>query len=175
MGVFDENNLPESGVKKAATTKGVVKGRDKPTGFTVPKVEVDTEATIEKTEETEVMKEEDVAQEEAVPTPTPAFESPKPFVKKVEKVEKFVYEEGKKPYRKLTDVEMRDYLMSYPKVSIHVPLEAGEKKGATEIVSINGVQLNILKGTMVEIPKPFADLLMNFLNIHNSITAKSAD
>lgn len=40
-----------------------------------------------------------------------------------------------------------------------IPLMPGEKPGASESVSINGYQLNIKKGAMVEIPVPVAKIL----------------
>lgn len=78
-----------------------------------------------------------------------------------------VYVEGKKPTRDQirTDKDMRDYLMSFPKVMVMVPLIPGEKPGSTEPVLVNGVRLNIMKGTMVEIPKPFADQIFQHYNI----------
>jgi len=74
------------------------------------------------------------------------------------------YKEGVKPVIN-GDKEMRDYLMSYPKVMVMIPLMPGEKPGSTEPVIVNGVRLNILKGSMVSIPKPFADLVFNHYNI----------
>lgn len=78
-----------------------------------------------------------------------------------------VYVEGKKPTKDQikTDKDMRDYLMSFPKVMVMVPLIAGEKPGSTEPVLVNGVRLNIMKGTMVEVPKPFADQIFQHYNI----------
>lgn len=64
-----------------------------------------------------------------------------------------------------TEKDMREYLMSKPKVSVVIPLQPGERPGSTEVVSVNGVQLTIKKGVMVSIPKPFADQVMNYTNI----------
>ena len=55
--------------------------------------------------------------------------------------------------------------MSFPKVQVVIPLQQGEKPGAVEIVQINGVTLNVKKGVMVALPRPFAELVMNFTNI----------
>jgi hypothetical protein len=77
------------------------------------------------------------------------------------------YVEGKKPDKSLfkSDKDMRDYLMSFPKVMVMVPLSPGEKPGSTEAVLVNGIRLNIMKGSMVEVPKPFADQIFNHYNI----------
>lgn len=45
--------------------------------------------------------------------------------------------------------------------SIMVPLDFGEKHGATKIVNINGYQLEILKNVYVEVPESVANLIMN--------------
>lgn len=76
-------------------------------------------------------------------------------------------ETGVKPTKAEVNSEkaMRDYLMSFPKVQVVIPLQQGEKPGAVEIVQINGVTLNVKKGVMVALPRPFAELVMNFTNI----------
>ena len=47
------------------------------------------------------------------------------------------------------------------RLSIMVPLDFGEKHGATKIVNINGYQLEILKNVYVEVPESVANLIMN--------------
>lgn len=76
-------------------------------------------------------------------------------------------ETGVKPNKAQISSEkaMRDYLMSFPKVQVVIPLQQGEKPGAVEIVQINGVTLNVKKGVMVALPRPFAEQVMNFTNI----------
>jgi len=56
-------------------------------------------------------------------------------------------------------------LAKEPKVSFIIPLADGEKPGASEIVNINGYQLNIKKGEMVEIPKSVASILADHYRI----------
>lgn len=76
-----------------------------------------------------------------------------------------VYKEGEKPDPALvkTPEQMRNYLFSYPKVKVYIPLVGGEKPGTREPVLVNGVRIDILKGTMVDVPQPFADQVFNFL------------
>ncbi len=51
----------------------------------------------------------------------------------------------------------KEAMAKEPKVSIMIPLEAGEKPGAVEVVSINHYRLNIRKGCMVKVPQSFAE------------------
>ena len=75
------------------------------------------------------------------------------------------YQEGVKPKWPLNEKQMRDYLMSFPKVRVLVPLGAWEKKGETECVLVNWVRLDIKKGAMVDIPSPFADQIFSHFQI----------
>lgn len=59
----------------------------------------------------------------------------------------------------------RAKLMAEPKVNFIVPLAAGEKEGAAEMVQINGFRMNIKKGVMVEIPMSIAKILANHYKI----------
>lgn len=105
--------------------------------------------------------------------PAPAKALAQTSAKAPAKPAKVTYVEGQKPDRKLTDTEMRDYLMSYPKVPVLVPLMPGEKKGAREPVLVNGVRLDVMKGVMVEIPRPFAEQI--YAHYSMSIESLGAD
>lgn len=72
-----------------------------------------------------------------------------------------------KEYRALNDQQREYYharrskheLLTGPKTMFMVPLQPGEKPGATETVSINGYRLNVKKGAMVKIPVPMAQAI----------------
>ena len=53
----------------------------------------------------------------------------------------------------------KEKLWKGPLTNFLIPLMPGEKVGAYEMVSINGYQLTIKKGAMVEIPVPVAKIL----------------
>lgn len=77
------------------------------------------------------------------------------------------YVEGEKPDALLikSDADMRDYLFSYPKVQVLIPLMPGEKPGSREPIIINGIRIDILKGAMVSVPEPFAKLVFEHYNV----------
>lgn len=52
-----------------------------------------------------------------------------------------------------------------PKVSIMLPLEPGEKKGAYDTARINGYRYQVLKGAMVMVPDCVAELFAEKYNI----------
>ena len=70
-------------------------------------------------------------------------------------------------YKLLTEAQQQAYyarkskheLINGPKTMFMVPLADGEKSGAMETASINGYRINIKKGTMVEIPVAFAQII----------------
>jgi hypothetical protein len=64
-----------------------------------------------------------------------------------------------------TTEDTRKKLESSPKTMFIIPLGSGEKPGAYEIVNINGYQLTIKKGEMVEIPIPVANILADHYRI----------
>jgi hypothetical protein len=75
--------------------------------------------------------------------------------------------------KKLSDAEMRDYLMSQELEAVMIPLAPGEKLGAQEPVIVNGHRINVPKGQMIKIPKPFADLVFAHYNIGQIETMKA--
>lgn len=72
-----------------------------------------------------------------------------------------------KEYRALNDQQKEDYharrskheLITGPQTQFMIPLQPGEKMGATETVSLNGYRLNVRKNTMVTIPVPMAQMI----------------
>lgn len=50
------------------------------------------------------------------------------------------------------------------KVKIFIPFEIGEKLGAVQSPCLNGLRVNILKGVYVDVPKRYADVIMESLN-----------
>jgi Fe-S cluster assembly scaffold protein SufB len=53
-------------------------------------------------------------------------------------------------------IESKEKLDKEPKVSFLIPLGDQEKPGAYDTACINGNQITVQKGVMVEIPKSFA-------------------
>lgn len=74
-------------------------------------------------------------------------------------------EENTADYLARTIKETEAILAKEPKTNFIIPLSSGEKPGAYEIVNINGYQLTIKKGEMVEIPKSVADILAEHYRI----------
>lgn len=64
-----------------------------------------------------------------------------------------------------TAAATKKVLDAEPKVSFIIPLMPGEKEGAYEIVNINGYQVTIKKGVMVDIPRSVAMVLANHYQI----------
>lgn len=58
-----------------------------------------------------------------------------------------------------------ELLWSQPLVTVMVPLEAGEKAGATKTVTINGYRLEIKKNHIVKVPQSVAEVLEESLNL----------
>jgi len=54
---------------------------------------------------------------------------------------------------------MKEILEREEKVSFYIPLEAGEKAGAFETVTINGYRMEVKKGVMQELPKSVVAIL----------------
>ena len=55
--------------------------------------------------------------------------------------------------------QMKEHLDSQPKVSILIPLERGEKKGATQPFCINGYRFTVPKGAMTQVPEQVAQMI----------------
>jgi len=84
----------------------------------------------------------------------PAKEKPKPTPLPVGISEGQAVYDGKA-------AKMKEHLAAQPKVRILIPLETGEKKGATVSVILNGYRQNIMKGVYVEVPEQIADVIMD--------------
>lgn len=79
-----------------------------------------------------------------------------------------------------TAAATKKILDAEPKVSFIIPLIPPEKEGSYEIVNINGYQVTIKKGVMVEIPRSMAEVLANHYRITMSagsdkLLGRSAD
>ena len=71
--------------------------------------------------------------------------------------------------------EMKAYLETQPKVSILIPLERGEKKGATQPFTINGYRFNVPKGMMTQVPEQVADMISERFNVDLDIRGRSIE
>jgi hypothetical protein len=71
--------------------------------------------------------------------------------------------------------EMKAYLATQPKVSIMIPLERGEKKGATQPFTINGYRFNVPKGQMIQVPEQVAQMVSERFNVDLEIRGKSIE
>lgn len=60
-----------------------------------------------------------------------------------------------------------------PKTQFMIPMSPDDLPGATEMVQINGYKLTIMKGAMVEIPVPMANLLAEKYKVDMSLVGKS--
>lgn len=93
--------------------------------------------------------------------------------KKEEEEDEGIKEKSKSPiitgvsiekYPKESKAEaMKNNLDKQSKISILIPLE-GDKVGSTFPVTLNGLRLNILKGTYVAVPKQVAEIIMESQN-----------
>lgn len=61
--------------------------------------------------------------------------------------------------------KVKEELLKEPRVSIMIPLEMGEKAGATMSVTLNGYRLNIQKNVMVSVPRTIAEMIAERLQI----------
>lgn len=59
--------------------------------------------------------------------------------------------------------KMRENLHGQPKVTIMIPLAAGEVEGSTLSVTLNGYRYTIKKNVYVSVPKQVADVVMSSL------------
>lgn len=114
--------------------------------------------------DTEESVNEAVAPEEA-PADVPAVAKP---IEKVGNADVSNFQPlSDKEYRSLNDQQKEDYharrskheLITGPQTQFMIPLQPGEKPGATETVSLNGYRINIKKNTIVTIPVPMAQII----------------
>ena len=61
--------------------------------------------------------------------------------------------------------QMKAILEAQPKVSILIPLEKGEGKGAQQPFTINGYRFDVPKGVMTQVPQQVADMVAERFNV----------
>lgn len=71
--------------------------------------------------------------------------------------------------------QMKAHLESQPKVSILIPLEKGEKKGAFQPFTINGYRFTVPKGQMVQVPEQVAQMIADRFNVELEIRGQSLE
>ena len=60
---------------------------------------------------------------------------------------------------------MKVTLEAQPKISILIPLEKGEGKGAQQPFTINGYRFDVPKGVMTQVPQQVADMVAERFNV----------
>lgn len=71
--------------------------------------------------------------------------------------------------------QMKASLDSQPKVSIMIPFEKGEKKGAVQPFCMNGYKFTVPKGTMVQVPEQVAEMISERFKVDLEIRGRSLD
>jgi hypothetical protein len=70
---------------------------------------------------------------------------------------------------------MKINLEKQPKVSVLIPLEKGEKRGATQPFCLNSYHFTVPKGTMTQVPEQIADMIAERFNIELDVRGRSLD
>ena len=65
------------------------------------------------------------------------------------------------------------YLNSQPKVSILIPLEKGEKRGAIQPFCINGYRFTVPKGKMTQVPEQVAQMISERFDVELDVRSQS--
>src|SRR3990167_10427485 len=108
-------------------------------------------------------------------------------VKKTKKIEEMINEVETTPEvveTPLSDIDvsknlksksdqMRDALEAQPKVSFMIPLSEGENAGSFQPVTINGYQMRVPKGEIVQVPLQVAEMLAERYNIEMNLGKKN--
>jgi len=71
--------------------------------------------------------------------------------------------------------QQKAWLDAQPKVSILIPLEKGEKKGAEQPFTINGYRFTVPKGQMVQVPEQVAEMVAERFNIELEVRSQSLE
>ena len=71
--------------------------------------------------------------------------------------------------------QMKVHLESQPKVSILIPLEKREKKGAVQPFTINGYRFTVPKGTMTQVPEQVAQMISERFNVELEARSQSIE
>lgn len=69
--------------------------------------------------------------------------------------------------------EMKEILENQPKVSILIPLEKGEQRGAVQPFTINGYRFTVPKGQMTQVPEQVAEMISERFNIELEVRGRS--
>lgn len=130
-------------------------------------------------ERTETSEKAEESTPETTPETTPVEAEPKAPVeekvveKPLAKGRKKSWPEGFTPSGdKIADTKA--ILDAAPKVSFLVPRSEGEDPRVTETVQINGYKYEIMKGHMVTIPKPVADLLARKYQVQMEVAMRAS-
>jgi hypothetical protein len=71
--------------------------------------------------------------------------------------------------------QMKAQLESQPQVMILIPLERGEKKGATQPFCINGYRFDVPKGVMTSVPEQVAQMVSERYQVELQVRGQSID
>ena len=69
--------------------------------------------------------------------------------------------------------QMKAYLDSQPRVSILIPLEKGEKRGAIQPFCINGYRFTVPKGKMTQVPEQVAQMISERFDVELDVRSQS--
>jgi len=71
--------------------------------------------------------------------------------------------------------QMKAQLEAQPKVSILIPLEKGEKKGAVQPFTLNGYRFTVPKGMMTQVPEQVAQMISERFNVELEVKSQSIE
>ena len=71
--------------------------------------------------------------------------------------------------------QMKAQLEAQPKVSILIPLEKGEKKGAVQSFTLNGYRFTVPKGMMTQVPEQVAQMISERFNVELEVRSQSIE
>lgn len=71
--------------------------------------------------------------------------------------------------------QMKEHLSKQPKVSILIPLEKGEKRGAKQPFCINGYKFEVPKGVMTQVPEQVAQMIAERFEVELNVRGQSLD
>jgi len=71
--------------------------------------------------------------------------------------------------------QMKAQLEAQPKVSILIPLEKGEKKGAVQPFTLNGYRFTVPKGMMTQVPEQVAQMISERFNVELEVRSQSIE
>ena len=71
--------------------------------------------------------------------------------------------------------QMKAQLEAQPKVTILIPLEKGEKKGAVQPFCLNGYRFTVPKGQMTQVPEQVATIISERFNVELEVRSQSIE